>query len=143
MAAAPIEFVVDSSVALKWVLAEPDSNAALVVRSHVLAAPEILLVECANILWTKVRASQLDLEAAGRYYSAINVVPFELAADADLAFPAFTLALELNHPAYDCLYIALAQRLGVPLVTADRRLVAALRKRPAPPCIVRTLDELG
>ena len=43
--------VVDASVALKWVIEEDGSEAAqaLVVR-HPLAAPDLLMIECANVL---------------------------------------------------------------------------------------------
>ncbi|UKJ74068.1 type II toxin-antitoxin system VapC family toxin [Azospirillum brasilense] len=36
---------------------------------------------------------------------------------------AQVLALEFGHPVYDCLYLALARRLGIPVVTADRRFI--------------------
>ncbi len=32
---------------------------------------------------------------------------------------AMRLSLQLNHPVYDCLYLALAKRLGTFVVTAD------------------------
>jgi predicted nucleic acid-binding protein len=47
-------FVIDASVAVKWVLAEPDSVQALALRQHDLAAPELLVAECANVLWKHV-----------------------------------------------------------------------------------------
>jgi predicted nucleic acid-binding protein len=34
------------------------------------------------------------------------------------------LALELPHPVYDCLYLALARRLGTSCITADRKLLS-------------------
>ncbi|MBI3682117.1 MAG: type II toxin-antitoxin system VapC family toxin [Acidobacteria bacterium] len=43
---------------------------------------------------------------------------------------AFELSLDLHHPVYDCVYIALALRRDMPLVTADERLVAAVHKSP-------------
>ena len=42
----------------------------------------------------------------------------------DLAGHALAIAREAGHPAYDCFYIALAERSDAHLVTADRRLVA-------------------
>ncbi len=46
--------------------------------------------------------------------------------DADLARTALAIAIELDHPVYDCIYLALARRRGAPLVTLDRRLTARL-----------------
>ena len=42
---------------------------------------------------------------------------------------ATQLALDLRHPAYDCVYLALASRRGLRFVTADRRLLATVRAR--------------
>lgn len=42
----------------------------------------------------------------------------------------FSIAHTLNHPVYDCLYIALAARDGAPLVTADGALVRRVRNTP-------------
>ncbi len=39
---------------------------------------------------------------------------------------ALEIAIEIAHPIYDCVYLALAQRLGRTLVTADRRFLRSL-----------------
>jgi predicted nucleic acid-binding protein len=41
--------------------------------------------------------------------------------------PATARTRRLHHPIYDCLYVALADLEGVPVVTADQRLLAAVR----------------
>jgi predicted nucleic acid-binding protein len=50
----------------------------------------------------------------------------ELVPSAQLAARAFAIASALAHPAYDCIYLALAERSGTRLVTADRKLVGRL-----------------
>ncbi|MXX06385.1 MAG: type II toxin-antitoxin system VapC family toxin, partial [Gammaproteobacteria bacterium] len=45
---------------------------------------------------------------------------------ASLSADAVRLALALNHPVYDCIYLALAQRIGAVLVTADSRFAKVL-----------------
>jgi predicted nucleic acid-binding protein len=42
---------------------------------------------------------------------------------ADLYEDALRLAIDLDHPIYDCFYVALAMRNQAPLVTADRKLM--------------------
>jgi predicted nucleic acid-binding protein len=47
----------------------------------------------------------------------------------DLMSDAVDFAVKPGHPVYDCFYLALAQRLDVPLVTADRVFWRMVRRR--------------
>lgn len=40
---------------------------------------------------------------------------------------ALTISFDLDHPVYDCCYLALTRRLGSTLVTADKRLIGKVR----------------
>ena len=53
-----------------------------------------------------------------------------LTPSAQLHEAAFRIANALNHPVYDCLYIALATRDAAPLVTADGALARRVRNTP-------------
>ena len=53
--------VIDASVALKWVIEEDGSEAARgLLLSEVLAAPDLMIVECANVLWAKERRGSIN-----------------------------------------------------------------------------------
>ena len=121
--------VVDASVAGKWVVEESGSGQARMLAGARLEAPDLLAVECANILWKKARIGDLDARQARERLDALLEAPVALTPSRDLLGPALGLALELEHPVYDCLYLALALARGVPLVTADERLAKAVRKR--------------
>ena len=125
--------VVDASVALKWLVPEPDSARARAL-SRRLHAPDLLLAECANALWRKARAGDLAPSEAHACLARLLEAPVSLTAAHELLSQALELALELNRPIYDCVYVALAMARGIPLVTADRRLSRAVRahKLPAP-----------
>ena len=57
--------VIDASVALKWVMAEDGSAAAVALRSSgELAEPAIWLTEAANGLWKYVARRELDIPEA-------------------------------------------------------------------------------
>jgi predicted nucleic acid-binding protein len=45
----------------------------------------------------------------------------------DLASVAAAMAIDLRHPIYDCFYLALAERERAPLISTDKRLLAAAR----------------
>jgi predicted nucleic acid-binding protein len=113
--------VVDASVALKWVLPEPDSEAAASLQGAVMHAPDLLMAECGNALWVRARRGELSADEARNCFEVLDGAPVSLVASGGLAAPAFALSLELDQTVYDCLYLALAVRRDTPLVTADRR----------------------
>jgi predicted nucleic acid-binding protein len=115
-------WVVDASVAAKWVLPEADSEAAARLRGARLVAPELLDLECASILWKAARRGELSDDEAFERHQALRDAPVERLPNAALLSLATVAALQLGHPVYDCLYVAAAELTGFPLVTADRRL---------------------
>ena len=115
-------FVIDASVAIKWVIDEPGTDQALLLRRHSLAAPDLLVPECANILWKKFRRRELSEDEANLAERLLQRSDIRLEPMRSLWEAMTSLALALDHPAYDCAYLALAQALSCPLVTADMRL---------------------
>ena len=119
--------VIDASVAIKWVAPEALSeHAVALLDGPRLAAPDLLVAECANILWKKVGRGEMDQDAAIVAAQAIERVEIELVPMRLLLAESLKLALELGHPAYDCMYLALALARGCRFVTADGRLVNKL-----------------
>lgn len=121
--------VLDASVAIKWVAPEALSDAAIaLLDQRPLVAPDLLVAECANILWKKVRRDEMEHETAQLAAKAIERVDIELVPMRLLLAESVKLAIEIDHPAYDCIYLAVALQRDLPLVTADARLVTALRE---------------
>ena len=119
--------VIDASVAIKWVVEEEGTDEALALRGTAkLIAPDLLVAECANILWKKVRRGELLADEAGFGARLLQAADMELLPTRPLLENATLMAMELNHPAYDCLYLELATRHGCRLVTADEQLVKKL-----------------
>jgi predicted nucleic acid-binding protein len=121
--------VVDASVAVKWVVEEPDSGLARTLSGTALEAPDLLFTECANILWKKVRAGDLSGPEADSRLRLLRNAPVRIVPGGEFLPDALRLAVLLNHPVYDCLYLALARRRRLPLVTADQRLASALARK--------------
>ncbi len=131
--------VIDASVAIKMVVAEPGSRTARRLRRDRLVAPDLLWPECANILWKTVRRGELELAHAQLACSTLLRLPFEITDSAELLPDALRRSIALDHPAYDCLYLELAARQGLPLVTADQRLL----RLAVPDVAVIALDALA
>lgn len=115
--------VIDASVAIKWVVDEADSDAAVaVLESRSLLSPDLLIAECANILWKKVWRRELTTDEAIIAARTLQQADIDILPTRHLMDVATRLAIDLNHAAYDCIYLALAMEHGCPLVTADERL---------------------
>jgi predicted nucleic acid-binding protein len=125
-----VSVVVDASVALKWVLDEPGTKAALALREEQLIAPALWLAEAANALWRHVRLGEITAEQALARMSELGNAPVASLAIEPHVPLALKLATEIAHPVYDCIYLALALYHEAELVTDDRRFAAAAATRP-------------
>ena len=123
-----MRLVVDASVAVKWLVAEEGSDQArdLAASGEELHAPRLMVSEIANALWRKARLGEIVRAEAGAMIAAVPGMPVRWSADEEVCADALRLALALDRPVYDCMYLALAHRIGAPLVTADLRFADAL-----------------
>ena len=82
--------------------------------------------EVASALWRKVRLGEVERGRVGVLMAAVPEMPVRWGADETVCADAVRLALALDRPVHDCMYLALAHRLGARLVTADARFANAL-----------------
>ncbi len=122
--------VVDASVGIKLFLVEPLSEEAHALFAHLsddpparLYVPELFFIECANILWKYVRRFDYPAGDALQDIGDLVRLPLQRVSMAALAEAALTVATQHGSTAYDSAYVALAQRLDLPLITADEALV--------------------
>ena len=123
-----MRFVVDASVAVKWLVAEDDADVAqeLATSGHDLHAPRLMASEVANAIWRKARTGEIERRAAGILLADVPEMPVRWGADELVSAEAVRLALALDRPIYDCVYLALAHRIDAIMLTADRRFANAV-----------------
>ena len=138
-----MSWVVDASVAVKWVIPETLSDEADRIRDgdDDVLAPDLLLVEVANALWRKTAAREISPREADAAFDLVRRGGIDLRPTAPLLPRAMEMARRLGHPVYDCVYLALAEREHAAFVTADQRLLGRLSTRKLDVSIVdlRTL----
>ena len=124
-----MKYVLDSSVALKWVLPEPDSAKAVQLRTdsqngiHELLAPNIFYVEAAHALTRAERQRRIAVSAGWRLWRTIMVDCPALSDSFSLMRRAFELSSQTRIGVYDCLYVALAEIEQCRVATSDGRLL--------------------
>ena len=123
-----MRLVVDASVAVEWLVAEEDSDAAdrLLAGGDDLHAPRLMASEVANALCRKARMGEIERGRAGILMAAVSEMPVHWSSDETVCADAVRLAVALDRPVYDCVYLALAHRIDTQLVTADTRFANAL-----------------
>ncbi len=125
--------VVDASaVVAALVDTGPDGRWAESLLTARPSAPQLLLVEVANVLRRAARVGSITDDVAALAHAdlldlRVDLVPYHHVADR-------VWSLRHNLTTYDAYYVAVAELLEVPLVTLDRRLADA----PGPTCEIRT-----
>lgn len=126
------EFVIDTSVAVKWFIREKGTEEALEVLDQLTSfyAPEIFLVEIDSALTKKVRRRNLSIKDAFEKRLKFRKLPFKLIDYKEIEEFAFRLATEFSITLYDATYLATAIDYEAKLHTADLRLVNGLSTTP-------------
>ena len=128
-----MKYVLDSNISLKWVLNEADSDKARRLRVeyqnqvHELLAPDVFPVEVAHGLAKAERRGILSHGDADRLLTNVLSTPPQLHSYLPLLKRALDIASRARIGVYDCLYMALAEREGSELLTADDCLVRTLQ----------------
>ena len=140
-----MRFVVDASVAVKWLVAEDDADIAdrLAASGQELHAPRLMASEAANVLWRKARVGEIERPEARAGMALLTDMPVRWNDDETVGADAVRLALALDHPVYDCMYLALAYRIGATVVTADRRFVTAVAPTEHGEAVMTLADYAG
>jgi predicted nucleic acid-binding protein len=131
-----VALVVDASVALKWVLPEPDSYLAQAVAEadEELLISDFWLNEACNVCWLQVRKGKWASGEAREALALLRAqVPPTPTGDLDLHDVALEIGLAIDHSTYDTLYVAFAIAMGARgLVAADGGFVRDMRRHPDP-----------
>lgn len=126
-------YVVDASVVVKWLVSEKLSEEAsgLLKSDATLVAPALVFAEAANALWAIRRRGDIDVDDMTDAVHALWVAPIATPVSMSRLTPAAArLAADLDHPTYDCFYLALAIQTQYPVVTADTRFHDKVRSHP-------------
>lgn len=130
--------VLDASVVARWWLTDPHTDTVRASRALLDAhlsgelavhIPDLLYLEVANALWKASRFGHWQPPDVKHAVEDLGELPLERHEHAPILPAATDLAITYEITVYDACYIALAGDLGLPLFTADRRLLDRLAGR--------------
>jgi predicted nucleic acid-binding protein len=128
-----MKYVLDSSVAFKWEVAEAYADKAIRLRDdfrkgvHAFIAPDVFPVEVAHALTRAERQGRVATADGWRLWQGILADAPILYSTPSLMPRAYAISSATRQGVYDCIYIALAEREGCELITADEKLVRNLQ----------------
>jgi len=117
--------VVDASVAVKWFLKEEHSDCAITLTTLniKLVGPALAQYEVAGAFIRACRRQDIDAQTAAecrdQWLRSVSTNVMRLEGDDRDIVRGSELAVSLQHPLSDCIYLAMAERLDIPLITAD------------------------
>lgn len=129
-----MRFVLDASVAVKWFVPEDFSDIALAAleRFHTgeleFVAPDIILAEFGHALRKHFIGKRLSAEQGRTFIDRFVAMPIEEAHSRSLTRSAFDLVTAHSGTFYDALYLALAIREDLKVLTADEPMTVAFAK---------------
>ena len=125
--------VIDSSVCVKWFTLESDTTQARLVFQDYesgtvdLLAPEVIYPEFGNIIWKKQIFQGLPATEAKTALDAFQEIVIRSTSTKELLNDAFEIAVKHKRSFYDSLYLALSVRENCAFITADAKLVNAVK----------------
>ncbi len=128
-----LKCVIDANVALKLFFVQPQSEIADALFARLEAeaqarfyVPDFFYAECASAFVNYVRLAKYPAQDARRDMAELRALALTVVPTADLAAEAVEIALAHRITGYDACYVALAQQIKAPLITADEKLVRAM-----------------
>ncbi len=125
--------VVDASVGIKLFIEEEFSDKVQRLFAKLsedpqaeIHVPDLFYIECANILLKYTRRFDRPLEDSLADIKDLGKLTLKTTSTLELIEDALQLASEKKLTAYDACYAVLAQKLGLPLITADAPLAKAV-----------------
>ena len=120
--------VADASVLAAIAFGEPNRLQALaLVSGHEIHAPSLMAFEMTNIAWKKIlRNPSQHLTTSKGLDAMLSGAIYWTKVDFN---KTLSLALDTGLTAYDASYLYLAQTLGMPLATFDRKLSSVAQAR--------------
>ncbi|MFZ8848623.1 MAG: type II toxin-antitoxin system VapC family toxin [Thermoproteota archaeon] len=114
--------VIDASALVKFILKEEDWNKVADFLKAGTISVDLVIKETVNAIWKRVMRKEISLEEAESMFEAMKEILNKaviIENEMDYIDEAFEISIRRNVTVYDSLYIALAKKKKLELLTAD------------------------
>jgi predicted nucleic acid-binding protein len=114
--------VIDASVVVKFILKEEGWNKVADFLKTGTISVDLVIKETVNAIWKRVMRKEISLEEAKSMFEAMKEILNKaviIENEMDYIDEAFEISIKRNVTVYDSLYIALAKKKKLELLTAD------------------------
>jgi predicted nucleic acid-binding protein len=114
--------VIDASVVVKFILKEENWNKVANFLKAGTISVDLVIKETVNAIWKRVMRKEISLEEAKSMFEAMKEILNKaviIENEMDYIDEAFEISIRQNITVYDSLYIALAKKKKLELLTAD------------------------
>ncbi len=117
-----MDLIIDASVVGKWFFDEPMKEAAdqYLNPYYRLVAPDLLASEFINIVQKNTRIRNITYPQGLAILKRFHALPIHYVPTIELLEDAYRISHELDHSAYDCIYLSIPEKQGGIMVTADK-----------------------
>jgi predicted nucleic acid-binding protein len=124
--------VLDANVLVRALVDEDEAPARWVARlddiAFVASAPELIFAEVGQALLGYLKSGHLNISTAREHVDFVRALPLHVRPTQQLIATAVEVAMDRQLSVYDACYAVLAEAEDAVLVTADRRLAAAVSR---------------
>ena len=124
-------FVLDCSMTMAWVFPDEANSSTHALRESLLKdnaiVPVLWSIEVGNVLLVATRRGRITADDWARIRDALEALPIDIDPESGnrVLHTVLPVASEHKLSVYDAMYLELALRLGQPLATLDKKLIAA------------------
>jgi predicted nucleic acid-binding protein len=114
--------VIDASILVKFILKEEGWNKVADFLKAGTISVDLVIKETVNAIWKRVMRKEISLEEAKSMFEAVKEILNKaviIENEMDYIDEAFEISIKRNVTVYDSLYIALAKKKKLELLTAD------------------------
>lgn len=125
-----MKVTLDVSAAVEMIMGRPKQQAIIdnLKKATWITTPSLYISEVSNVMWKYNSIQNYSAEKLTHKANHLVKLIDEFIPTDELYEEAISLACQLDHPAYDAMYLVASRRRNSTLITLDKKLIQAAQK---------------